>query len=88
MVSNNNLHAKHPPSCTWRKTQKPGGNSCWIYVCARFLVPGKFKTTKPGAGANKHKGLRRVFFSYVLTDGAWSYPHATDPSLKGAFHAA
>lgn len=78
---------KQPPSATWRKTQKLGANPSWIYVCAGFLPPGKLSTTKPGAWANKHKGLRWVIFSYVLTDGACLYPHATDPSFKGTLHA-
>ena len=75
------------PSATLRKTQKPGVKPSWIYVCAGFLPPGKLSISKPGAGANKYKGLRLVIFSYVLTDGACPYPHVTDPSFKGTLHA-
>ena len=78
---------KHPPGATWRRTQKLGAKPSQIFVCAGFFTPGKFIPPKPGAGANKYKGLRRVIFSYVLADGACLYPHATDPSFKGTFHA-
>lgn len=87
MTMLNTPQVKQPPSATWRKTQKPGVRPSWIYVCAGFLPPSKLSTSKPGAGANKYKGLRRVIFSYVLTDGACPYPHATDPSFKGTLHA-
>lgn len=87
MKAYNIPQVKQPPSATWRKTQKPGANPIWIYVCVGFLPPGKLSTSIPDAGGNKYKGLRRVNFSYVLTDGACFYTHATDPSFKGTFHA-
>lgn len=87
MILHNIPQVKHPPSATWRQTQKLGAKPSQIYVCAGFFAPSKFIHPKPGDGTNKYKGLRRVIFSYVLTDGAWLYPHATDPSLKGTFHA-
>lgn len=87
MTPPNIPQVKQPPSATWRKTQKLGEKSSLIYVCAGFLLPGKLGASKPGARPNKYKALRRVFFSYVLTDGAWLYSHATDPLFKEAFHA-
>jgi hypothetical protein len=78
---------KHLPGTTWRKTQKLGTKLSQTYVCAGFFAPGKWRTSKPGEEPNKYMGLRRVIFSYVLTDGAWPYSHATDPSLKGTLHA-
>ena len=87
MTPNNIPQVKHPSGVTWRQTQKLGAKSSRIYVCVEVIASGKFIPPKPGVEPNKHKGLRRVFFSYVLTDGAWPYLHATDPSLKGTFHA-
>lgn len=87
MTSNNIPQVKQPSGSTWDETQKLGVNLSWIYVCVGFLRPGKLGTSKLGAGAMKFKGLRRVIFSYVLTDGAWPYSHATDPLSKGTFHA-
>jgi hypothetical protein len=87
MLLNSTPQVKHLPSTTGRQTQKLGAKQSQIYVCAGFSAPGKSVTTKPDEQPNKYKGLRRVIFSYVLTDGAWLYPHATDPSLKGTLHA-
>lgn len=87
MTPHNTPQVKQPSSATWDKTQKLGANLSWIYVCVRFLPPGKLGTSKLGTGGMKYKGLRRVIFSYVLTDGAWSYLHATDPLSKGTFRA-
>lgn len=87
MTPHNNPQVKQAPSATWRKTPKPGAGPSWLCVCAGFLAPGKLSTSKPDARANKYKGLRRVIFPYVLTDGACLYPHATDPSFRGTFHA-
>jgi hypothetical protein len=87
MFLNDFSQAKHPPSTTLEKTPKLGAKSNWASVCAGEFHPGKLGTSKPGVEANKYMGLRRVFFPYVLTDGACLYPHATDPSLKRAFYA-
>ena len=87
MTSHNTPQVKQPSGSTWDKTQKLGAKLSWIYVCVRFLPPGKLGTSKLGTRAMKYKDLRRVFFSYVLTDGAWPYSHATDPLSKGTFHA-
>ena len=87
MILIGNPQVKNPPGTTWRKTQKLNAKPGQIYVLAEFLPPGKFIATKHGREPNNYKGLRRVIFSYVLTDGAWPYPHATDPSLKGTLHA-
>ena len=87
MTLPNIRQVKQSPSTTWRKTQKPGAKPYWINVCAKFLPPCKLSTSKPGIWPSKYKGLRRVIFSYVLTDDAWPYPHATDPSLKEILYA-
>ena len=87
MIPNNIPQVKHLPSTTGRQTQKLGAKQSQIYVCAGFSAPGKWATTKLGEEPNQYKGLRRVIFSYVLTDGAWPYSHATHPLLKGTLHA-